>query len=124
MGGLSVAAREVTDCWAIGKHAEKYSNILAPKIKEDVAKSVGREAEAEFVDAGEVTNCWGTKSHAVKSSNILVIKKARGDVAKSVKREAEAESVGVGEVSSCWLTEDHAKKNMPKGLYKGIQASV
>merc|ERR1711970_395609 len=110
--GLSVAAREVTDCWAIGKHAEKYSNILAPKIKEDVAKSVGREAEAEFVDAGEVTNCWGTKSHAVKSSYILVIKKARGDVAKSVKREAEAEFVGVGEDTNCWLTRDHAEESI------------
>merc|ERR1712212_1009534 len=93
-------------------HAEKYSNILAPKIKEDVAKSVGQEAEAEFVDAGEVTNCWGTKSHAVKSSNILVIKKARGDVAKSVKREAEAEFVGVGEDTNCWLTRDHAEESI------------
>merc|ERR1712212_428477 len=116
MGGLSVAAREVTDCWAIGKHAEKYSNILAPKIKEDVAKSVGREAEAEFVDAGEDSNCWLTRDHAEEF--IFVIETGE-DAVKSASREAEAEFVGVGEVSSCWLTEDHAKKHA-KSLVQGI----
>jgi len=85
------------------------------KARGDVAKSVKREAEAEFVGVGEDTNCWLTRDHAEES--IFVIKTGE-DAVKSASREAEAESVSVREVSSCWLTEDHAKKHAKRPVQR------